>query len=54
MKCGINYDTDPISLTIIAADGYEHKKLDEVGHGNIIDIGIHFDDEPSAETEHPK
>ena len=40
MKCRINLDSDPISLTILSADGYEHAKLDGGGHDGIIDIVI--------------
>lgn len=40
MRCRINFESDPISLTIIAADGYEHLKLEDVGHNGIIEVGI--------------
>ena len=40
MKCRINLDSDPISLIILSADGYEHAKLDGGGHDGIIDVDI--------------
>ena len=40
MRVRINLKSDPISLTILAADGYEHKKMDAVGHDGIVEAGI--------------
>ena len=40
MRVRINLKSDPISLTILSADGYEHKKMDEVGHDGIVEAGI--------------
>jgi len=40
MKCRINLDSDPISLIILSADGYEHAKFDGGGHDSIIDVDI--------------
>ena len=40
MRVRINMKSDPISLTILAASGYEHKKMDEVGHDGIVEAGI--------------
>ena len=40
MRVRINLKSDPILLTILAADGYEHKKMDEVGHDGIVEAGI--------------
>jgi len=40
MRCRINYQTDPISLTIIAAEGKEHQYMDKVGHDGFLDVTI--------------
>ena len=40
MRCRINYQTDPNSLTIIAAEGKEHQYMDKVGHDGLLDIVI--------------
>ena len=45
MRCRINYDTDPISLTVIAAYGFEHDQLDAAGHNGIIEVSIVEKDE---------
>ena len=50
MKCKINYDTDPISLTIIAADGYEHRELDIIGNNGFIEVEI-IDNTPKKTSE---
>ena len=42
MKCRINYQTDPNSLTIIAADGQEHQFLDRVGHDGLLEVKINL------------
>jgi len=43
MRCRINYNTDPISLTIIAADGKEHQYMDKIGHDGFIEVVIETD-----------
>jgi hypothetical protein len=40
MKVRINLKSDPISLTILSANVYDHKKMDEVGHDGIVEAGI--------------
>lgn len=40
MRCRINLESDPISLIILSADGFEHGKLDCVGHDGIVEVGI--------------
>src|SRR5919108_4732154 len=37
MKCRVNLQSDPISLTILAADGQEHQQLDAAGHDGQLD-----------------
>ena len=41
MRCRVNFQSDPISLTIIAGDGKEHGLLEEIGDGNFVEIAIH-------------
>ena len=38
MLCRVNLETDPISLTIIAADGFEHTELDKEGHDALVNV----------------
>jgi len=40
MRCRINYDTDPISLTVLAADGKEHQFMDAIGHDGMLEVSI--------------
>ena len=40
MKCRINYQTDPISLIVIAADGQEHQFMDRVGPDGFLEVII--------------
>lgn len=40
MNCRINFQSDPISLNIIAADGKEHLILDAIGDGNFVEVEI--------------
>ena len=40
MLCRINLETDPISLTIIAADGLEHTVLDKEGHDALVNATV--------------
>ena len=49
MRCRVNFETDPISLTILAADGYEHAKLDKTGQDSILEVGIL--DDTSSESD---
>ena len=39
MRCRVNFKSDPISLTIIAADGKEHALLD-AHEGHVIEAEI--------------
>ena len=39
MRARVNMDTDPISLVVIAADGVEHKTLDDM-NGKIVEVGL--------------
>jgi len=48
MRVRINMKSDPISLTILAASGDEHKKMDEVGHDGIVEAGIIEKDQGAA------
>ena len=40
MRCRVDLTTDPISLRVLAADGYEHHKLDEIGQDAIVEVGV--------------
>ena len=51
MRVRINMKSDPISLTILAASGYEHKKMDEVGHDGIVEAGIIEKDAEQLSTD---
>jgi len=39
MRARVNINTDPISLTVIAADGLEHKTLD-IMNGKIVEVAL--------------
>ena len=39
MRARINMNTDPISLIVIAADGVEHKTLDDL-NGKIVEVAL--------------
>ncbi len=47
MRARVNIDTDPISLTVIAADGVEHKTLDSM-KGKIIEVVLVIKAEPET------
>ena len=48
MKCRLNLTSDPISLTILAADGDEHKQLDAAGHDGLVTAWL-----PPADADSP-
>lgn len=50
MRARVNIDTDPISLTIIAADGVEHKTLDSM-NGKIVEVALVIKAEPDVKEE---
>ena len=54
MKYRINYDTDPISLTIIAADGKEHQYMDKIGHDGFIEVVIEADQDSESTPAIPE
>ena len=39
MRARVNMDTDPISLTVIAADGLEHKTLEDM-KDKIVEVAL--------------
>lgn len=39
MRARVNMNTDPISLTVIAADGVEHKTLENL-NDKIIEVAL--------------
>jgi len=50
MRTRVNIETDPISLAVIAADGVEHKALDEM-NGKIVEVALIIKAEPDTEGE---
>jgi hypothetical protein len=40
MLCRVNFQSDPISLIIISAEGKEHQFFDAVGDGGFIEVEI--------------
>ena len=40
MRCRVNLKSNPISLTIIAHDGYDSMKLEAAGHDGLVDVGL--------------
>lgn len=50
MRARVNIETDPISLTVIAADGVEHKTLDSV-NGKIVEVALVIKAEPNLKGE---
>jgi len=40
MNCRVNLASDPISLTILAANGEEHRQLETTGHDGLIAVAL--------------
>ena len=40
MQCRVDLKSDPISLKILAADGTEHKVLDDTGHNGFVTVPL--------------
>ena len=38
MRVRINLESDPISLVVLAANGYEHDKLESLGNEAIVEV----------------